>query len=124
MGDPCGGIARNQILDIVDFPDRHNCEDPEVGSDDQRLILVIADDADSAFPAEMGKIIVKFGTELGIGDVVDGAHDRAVRTEHGKTSALGPEMRVVIGSVKQIRYAVFLCNRSKKSSHSSLSIPG
>ena len=68
--------------------------------DNQRLILIIANHADSAFPAEMRQVIIEFGTELRIGNVVNGTHDRSVRTENSESAALGSQMGMVIGAVK------------------------
>ena len=100
MGDPGCGIPRNQFLNIIDLADSDDRKNTEMRPDNQRLILIIANHADSAFSAEMRQVIIEFGTELRIGNVVNGTHDRSVRTENSESAALGSQMGMVIGAVK------------------------
>ena len=63
-----------------------------MGSDNQRLILVIADDADSASAFKLGEFRIKFGAELGIGDVMNGADNASVRICDSHSSTLCAQM--------------------------------
>jgi hypothetical protein len=62
-----------EFVDIVDFADRHDPKGPQVGTDNQRLRVMIADDANSFAAAQFWKIGFEFGPEIIIFDVVDRA---------------------------------------------------
>ncbi|MPN53730.1 hypothetical protein SDC9_201396 [bioreactor metagenome] len=62
--------ALRQRFEVIDFSDGDDGEDAEFAGDDERLVFVVADDADSGAAVEFVDVVVEFGAELGVGDVV------------------------------------------------------
>ena len=122
MGETALEGAPGQLLDIVDLADGHDRIDSEPAGDDQWLILIVADDSDPRTTGELADLIVEFGTELGVGDVVNPAVDPIVGSADCQTAAFGSQMRVIVGAVKNIGDTVVVSHHAKKTAHEK--IPG
>jgi len=114
------GVVGESLLgnrfDVVDASDGGERVMTQVRADDQGLGFGVADAADAHISAHLLQIILKFGSELGVFDVVDGAFE-ALLAQHHHAAPAGPQMRVVIGSVKQVVHAIFSGNHAKKTAH-------
>jgi hypothetical protein len=115
---PAGRFLR-QGFDVLNLSDRHDGEGSQMGTYDQGLGVVIADDSDAPVSLKIGQIRLEFGTEIIIFDIVNGSLI-PVGVADGKSAAPGPQVGMVIRSVKQIVYAVIFRGDSKKSTHAFL----
>jgi len=106
-----------QLFEVVDLPDGDDGEGAELAGDDERLVLVVADDADSGTAAELVDIVVEFGAELRVGDVVNPPGDAPFAVADGQAAPFGPEMGVVVRSVEEVAHAVMVCDDAEKSAH-------
>ena len=107
----------HQLFEVVDLADRDDRIGAEPRTDDQRLVFVIADDADAGRADEFIQIVVEFGAELRVGDVVDAPDDFPLRRRDGHSAALGPEVRMVINAVKQVADAIRFGRYAEKTAH-------
>ena len=117
MGKSAVERLSGEFVDVVDLPDGDDGVGAELAGDDERLILVIADDADAGVAEKFADLIVEFGAELGIGDVVDAACDAVFRIADGEASAFGSEMRVIIRTVEDVADAVMIRDDAEKAAH-------
>jgi hypothetical protein len=109
----CGG---GELVEVVELP---HCDDrvgAVVRADDERLIVVVTDDADPHAALELRQVILELAAELGIGDVVnDAAKPRPV--PHGHPAPHGAEVRVIVRAVEQVRDAVVVRHDAEQSAH-------
>jgi hypothetical protein len=115
---PAGRLLRKGF-DVLNLSDRHDGEGAQMRPDDQGLSVVIADDSDAPVSLKIGQILLEFGTEIIVFDIVNGSLI-PVGVADGKPAAPGPQMGMVIRSVKQIVYTVIFRGDSKESSHTFL----
>ena len=102
---------------VVDFPDRDDRVIAEPAGDDQGLVLVVADDADTGVPGEFVDVVVELGAELGVGDIVDPAGDAVFGITDGQAAALGSQVGVIISSIKNVAYTVVIRDDAEKAAH-------
>ena len=110
-----------QLLNVVELADGHDAVHAEVGRDQQRLVVHVADDADAALRAAE---CLEFGPELGpehlVGDIVDGTEDGTVGIGDGHAAADRTQMRMVIDPVEEVVHAVTVRDNAEKTAHSEL----
>ncbi len=94
-----------QFLGVLDDTHRDDRVRAEVRADDQRLVLVIADDPDAGVAVKTRDIVLEFRAELRVGNVMDESRN-GLRILHGESAALRTEMRVVVRPVEEIRDAI------------------
>jgi hypothetical protein len=70
-----------------------------MGTDDQGLGVIIADDANTFVAMQFGKIRFKFGSEIIIFNVMDRPR-KIFGVLYRQTPAFGPEMGMIVGSIK------------------------
>ncbi len=113
---PLAERLAGQRLGIGHHADRGDGVVAQVGADEQRLVVGVADDADAAAPAQALEVGVELRAELGVLDVVDDA-DEPLGAQDGQAAALGPQVGMVVGAVKQVGQAIVLCRHAEKSAH-------
>ena len=113
------GIERliSNILNIVDPADCRDGKVAETAGNDQGLVFAVADDADAGFPAELDDVVIKFGSELRVGDIVNPAVEFAGSVRDRQPAAPGSEMRMIICSVKKIANAIVCRSNTEKTTH-------
>ena len=110
-----------QFLDVVELADGHDAVHAEVGRDQQRLVVHVADDADAALrAAEHLKLGAELGPEHLVGDIVDGTDDGTVGIGDGHAAADRAQMRMVIDPVEKVVHAVTVRDNAEKTAHSEL----
>jgi hypothetical protein len=87
-----------------------------VRADKERLIVIIADDADAAAGMHEREILVELGPKMVVLDIMDGA-DEPVRPVNRHSAPLRAQMRVVIRAKKKIVDAINLRDNAKKTTH-------
>ena len=111
-----GGQGRG----VLDRADGDDGVIPEMGTDEQRLVVGVADDPDpgpGVHPVEVG---VELGPELGVLDVVDDP-DEAVRAEDGQAApSWSRGGNVIVRPVEQIGDAILAGRDAEKSAHAVL----
>ena len=112
---PEGGVG--DLVDIVDLPHGHDREIAEFARNDERLVFVIADDADPGAADELIDVVIEFRAELRIRDVVNSAGDAPFAVAHGKPAAFGSQVRVVVRSVEKVAHTVMVRDDAEKSAH-------
>jgi hypothetical protein len=108
-----------QPIGILDGSDRDDGIIPQVRPDEDRLVVIIADDADAGPRVEVAEIGIKLGPELGILDVVDDAEE-AVIADDGQPSPSCAQMGVIIGPIIKVGDTVIKGSDAKKSAHAVL----
>ncbi len=84
------GLGR-QRLGILDHAHGDNRITPQMRADQDRLILVVADDPDPRGTMHVADVVVEFRAELGIGNVVD-VTGEPVPVEDSHAAALCSQM--------------------------------
>jgi len=115
----CGALFEGCVHDFADVVDPAHGDDgvvAEVRTDDEGLVLGIADAPDPQAPLHLGDVIIELGPELGVFDVVDEAAE-ILRIPHRQSSAPGSEMRVEIGSIEEIEDTVLSRDDAEYTPH-------
>ncbi len=90
-----------ELIHVADFGNSHDSEFSEMGIDNDRLRVVVADNADSYITLELWKFVFKLGAEISVFDAVDTAAEAIVfRVESGHAGSACSKMRVVVNSIK------------------------
>jgi len=105
-----------QSIGVFDRADRDDGIISQVRSDEDRLVVVIADDSDAGPRVEVGEIGIELAPELGIFNVVDDAEDSVVSDDR-QPSASCPQMGVIVCAVKKVGDTVIKGSDAKKSTH-------
>ncbi len=115
MNAPIKGVGC-QLGPVVDFRHGGNAESPQVGSDNQRLGIIVADYADALVSLQVRELGLEFRPEIAVFNILDGlCHAPAVF--HSHSAPFGAQVGMVIRSVKQIHGAVRLQGASEQSAH-------
>ena len=110
-----------QLLDVVELADGHDAVHAEVGRDQERLVVHVADDADAALrAAEPFQVGSELGPEHLVGDVVDGTDDGTVGIGDGHAAADRAQMRMIVDPVEEVVHAVTVRDNAEKTAHSEL----
>ena len=91
MGSVAPEQFAGELLEVVHLSYRDDGVGTEMGRDDERLVLVVADDTEAHGAVHRGQIILEFAAELGVGDVVDRPGE-AVAVAHNHATALSAEV--------------------------------
>ena len=86
-----------QLLHIIDLSDRGDRVGAVMGTDNERLRLVIRNAADPHIPGHLIQILFKFGPKRRTFDIVNGAVKAAVSVDH-QTSSSGSEVGMIVCS--------------------------
>ena len=108
-----------QRIDIVDFGHRDDGKAPQVGVNDERLRIGVADDADARGASlETAERALELGTEVRVFKVVYGTCETAFAAViHCHTATARAEVRVIIRSVEDIGHAVVPRHSAKEAAH-------
>jgi len=90
-----------QKVDIIDLANGYNRESAQAGTDDQRLGIVVADNADPLVPMQLGQVGFELGAEIIVFDIVDGAFVSPVVFD-GQAPPFGSKMRMIVGAEKEV----------------------
>ena len=112
----CEQILYNSI-GIIDLTNRGDGISSVMGTHHQRLGFKIRDTSDTKIAPHFIDILVKFGTKRCILDVVNGPVITFLFAVNCHSGASGSQMGMIVCSEKQIKYTVFFCCDSKKSTH-------
>ena len=77
---------------ILNHTNGHNGVAAVPRIDEQGLVFVVADDANRGFAAHFFKVVIKFGAELGVSNVVNVVGEVSVIAQRRHTAALGSKM--------------------------------
>ena len=110
-------VAVDQLVGIVDHPDDRNGIRAVLRIDEQRLRVVIADDADGRGTFHFLKHVLKLGAERGILNVVDRPLQTGFPVIRRHSCATGAEVGMVIGSEKYVGDGILFANSAEKSAH-------
>ena len=88
------------LLRIVDLADRRNAEGSVVGTDQDRLRLVIGDTADAVFADHVVGFLLEFGTEGSVLYIMNGFIKSVFFTVNSHARAAGAKVRVIVYTVK------------------------
>ena len=106
----------HQFLRVVDFAYGSQCVGSVMGTDNQWLGFIIGNTTDAVISFHGLDILVKLCTERCIFYVVYGTV-KTILAVHSHSASSGTQMRMIIYSEKQIKYAVFFCGHTKKATH-------
>lgn len=84
---------------------------------DQGLRVGIGNNAQAYVASELGQVVFELAAEGSVLDVVDGTMEVAIGLQHSQTAAVSTEMRVIVSTEEQIRYAIVLGNNATKAAH-------
>ena len=109
----------HQFLNVVHLRHGDDGKAPQVGVQDKGLCVRVADDSDAGgCSGEAVQTRFKFGAEIGVLQIVDGAREVFVLGIVGsQTASSRAEVRIVVCAIEQVGNALFLRNRSEKASH-------
>ena len=111
-------VGLHQRIGIVDDANGGDGVQAQMGPHQQGLGVGIGDAADAAAPVEIGQIRLKLGAEGGVLNIVDLAVEPVVyRVVDGHTPPAGAQMGVVVHAEKDVKHAIPLGDRSKKTTH-------
>ena len=96
-----------ELFAVGDLPYGDNGVDAQMRTDDQRLVLMVADYADAHSAVHPGDVLLELGPELGVLDVMDET-DKTVLVQRRQPAAFRSQMRVIIRSVEKVIDAVIL----------------
>ena len=116
-------IFLHQFLGIVDDPHSGNGIKPQMGADQQRLRIGVADTADTGASPEAGQVLFKLGPKGCILDVVDLPLKAPVPVIEDQSPPAGTQVGMVIHAEKYVKYAVPFGDGPKKSSHGLTPFP-
>jgi hypothetical protein len=105
-----------QLLQVVDATHRDQRVGAQMRTDDQRLVVVIADHADPDRSAHASQVVLEFAAELRVRNVFD-QPGNALSIAHRHPTSNCAQVRMVIRAVEQIGHAVVLCSNSAETSH-------
>ena len=97
---------RDQFIHVIDLADRGDGIRTVVRTDDQGLRLKIGNAADAQVTPHMMNVVIEFGTERRVLNIVDGPVE-ALFPVHRQTGAARSQVGVVIRAEKQIENAIF-----------------
>ena len=108
----------HDLIRIIDFPHRLYCISSMMGTDDQRLRLIIGNTADPHISFHLVHIFIKFGTERRVLNIMYGTVKPffSINCHSGSSR---PQMGMIVRPEKQIKHAIVLRRHSKKSTHTS-----
>ena len=127
VNGPAGGFGKllvptigllGQRGHICYASDCYQSKGSQVAANDQGLGIAITDDTNSQVAVEFDEIGFELGSEIIALDTVNGA-DKLAAVPNGHPATLGPQVKVIVNTVKQILDAVVLGNRSKYPTHKS-----
>jgi hypothetical protein len=110
-----------KFCDVVNFTDGHNAKCTQMRSDNQGLIIMVADDPDTHVAVQLWKIRFKFGPEIIPFDIVNGALD-FLGVFHRQSASFCAEMGMIIGSIKQVVDTIFFRYTAEQATHKHLSV--
>jgi hypothetical protein len=105
-----GALLEGSLDDFGDVVDPAHRDDgivAEVGANDQGLVLGVADAPDPQVALHLGDVIIELGPELGVLNAMDETAEM-LRVPNSQPPSPGSQMRVEIGTVKEIEDAVLL----------------
>ena len=105
-----------QLLGVIDAAHGGDGEGTVMGAHQQWLGLVVRDTADAQVSLHLLHIPVKFSTERGVLDIVNGTV-KAVLSVDGHAATACSQVGMIICSEKQVKQTVALGSDTKKSSH-------
>ena len=106
----------DELVGVFDGPDRDDGVIAQMGSDEDGLVVHIADDADAATAVQAVDLGVELGPERRIFDIVNGPGE-TVGSGDGQSAPLGSQMGMVVRSVVEIGDDVLTARRAEESSH-------
>ena len=90
------------VADIVDFGHRYYSIPAEVGVDYYRLRISVADYAYALISDKVVEFVFEFGAEIVAFQTVNRTVEALFGVESNHSGALGAEMRIVVGAVKEV----------------------
>ena len=87
-----------------------------VRPDDQRLVIVVADDPNPHVPAQFGKVVLELAAELRVGDVVYVALE-AITISNCQPAPHRAQVGMIVGPVEQVSYTVVVRCDTEESPH-------
>ena len=121
MGVPVLEDVLSQLCRVVDAAHRGNRIGSVVGADQQGLGLVVGNTANAHPACHFVDVFFKLGPERRIFNVVNGTV-KSLFPIHGHTCPAGSQMGVIIGSEKQIKYAILFGCHTKKTTHLTINL--
>ena len=106
----------DQLLGIVDLANRRDGKAAEMGLYEERLRVAVGNAADSHIALKLLDVALKLCPEGRILDVVNRAGE-PVRSIHCHTSALGPQMGMIVRAEKKIQHTACLRCYSENTAH-------
>ena len=114
---PFGKQLRGNLTNIIYFRHCNHGITSEVGVDDDGLRVGIADDPYTLWTDEMVKFILELRPEIVTFQAVDGTEETHLPVKGNHTCTFRSEVRVIVSSVKQIVYTIFLSDGTKEAAH-------
>ena len=112
-----GQVLVDQLIGIVDDPHRADGVGSQLGTNQQRLGIGIADTADHRGALHFFENMLKLGSEGGVFDVMDLPLQAFLGIPGRHTAAAGAQVGMVIHAEEHIHHTIQLGCDSKKSSH-------
>ena len=116
MGRAVGKRLLDKCVEILNAPDGGNRKIAEVGTNNQRLGFGVGNTADTEIAVHFVDIAFKLGAERCVFNVVNRAF-KSLFAVNRHTAAARAEVRMVIGSEKQVKHTVTLGRYAKKTTH-------
>ena len=114
-------ILLNQILRVVDDANGSNGVQAQMGADQKRLGIGIADTADAGGAVELGQVLLKLGTERGVFNGVNLTLEPVLGIVNNHAAPAGAKMGVVVHPKKDIKGDVLRGDGPEKATHVCLS---
>ena len=95
-----------------------------MGPHQQGLGVRVADAADAAVAVELGDILLKFGPEGGVLNIVDLALEAVLLIVYDHASPAGAQVGVVVHAEKDVEHAIPLGDCSEKSAQNRFLLSG
>lgn len=92
---------------VIDLADRCDAEGAVMRTDQNGLRFVVGDTADAVLSLHFRGFLLEFGSERCVFDVVDGFIKSVFFAVNRHTCTSGAEVRMIVYTVKQIKYTIF-----------------
>ena len=107
-----------KFVDIADFRNGHNRETPQMAVDYDRLGIGVTDYAYAGATGELIQVSLELGAEIRALQIMDRAAELiSLRIVRGHTASARTQVRMIVGTIKQVCHATILRGHSKKTSH-------
>ena len=89
-----------QFLDVIDLGNRHDGELTEVGVDDDRLRIRIADDTDPGISHKLVESRLELRTKIRTFQIVNRTCETGFLIICSHTATPGSQMRIIVGAIE------------------------